>query len=347
MTATVTVGIPTFNRAALLREAIESVLAQTYGDFRLLVSDNASTDETPDVLASFSDSRLEYHRATENIGMIGNFNRLLALADTELAMFLPDDDRLYPDYLRSVVDVLQRNPGVGIAHTAFDEIGLDSHVQERPTPADPSEPACKIEPGHAFLERSMTSTITFMSTATFRTRAIRDAHGLKAEEEPFADVPLFMRIASSWDIAYLERPLAAFRVHDDTETARLAPRGEGEAAARNRLLTYGRIMFDRRIGFLDEATLPRSEANRYRALATLRLLGDEAGLGAPWLQTSVAFAGVVRSCPRILSYPMALRFLAAHCGGRALRRAAGWLERAVPSPRHIVRNDEVGVVSRD
>ena len=347
MTATVTVGIPTFNRAALLREAIESVLAQTHGEFRLLVSDNASTDETPDVLASFSDPRLDYVRATENVGMIGNFNRLLALADTELVMLLPDDDRLYPDYLRCVVDVMQRNPRVGIAHTAFDEIDADSRVRGGSPHADRSQPACKIEPGHAFLERSMTSTITFMSTATFRTRAIRDAHGLKAEEEPFADVPLFMRIASSWDIAYLERPLAAFRVHDDTETARLAPVGEGEAAARDRLLTYGRIMFDRRIGFLDEAALPSSEANRYRALATLRLLADEAGLDAPWLQTSVAFAGVVRTCPRILGYAIAWRFLAAHCGGRTLRRAAGWLEGVVHSPRQIVHNDEVGAISRD
>ena len=67
-----------------------------------------------------------------------------------------------------------------------------------------------------------------------------------------------MRIARNWDIAYIDRPLVAFRVHDQTETARLAPRGQDEDDARNRLLTYGRIMFDRRMGFLDEAGLPRA-----------------------------------------------------------------------------------------
>ena len=61
---TITVGIPTFNRAGLLHEAIESVLAQTYRKFRLIVSDNASTDET-EVCASLADARLEYLRASE------------------------------------------------------------------------------------------------------------------------------------------------------------------------------------------------------------------------------------------------------------------------------------------
>ena len=61
--------------------------------------------------------------------MIGNFNRLIALTQTEFLMLLPDDDRLYPDYLGSVVEVLQRNPRVGAVHTAFDEIDIDSRVQ--------------------------------------------------------------------------------------------------------------------------------------------------------------------------------------------------------------------------
>ena len=74
--ASVTVGIPTFNRAGLLRETIQSVLGQTYSNFRLIVSDNASTDETQEVVASLSDARLGYVRADKNIGMI-EFNRLI------------------------------------------------------------------------------------------------------------------------------------------------------------------------------------------------------------------------------------------------------------------------------
>lgn len=317
-----TVGIPTFNRAGLLREAIESVLGQTFSDFRLVVSDNASTDETDEVIASFADPRLEYVRAEENIGMIGNFNRLITLTETEFLMLLPDDDRLYPDYLSSVVEVLQQKPQVGLVHTAVDEIDIDSRVQKNAVRLVELNRPCTLEAGHAFLERSMTSIVVCQSSVTFRTRAIREAGGMRISEEPFADIPLFMRVAQKWDIAFLDRPLVAFRVHDQTETTRLASQGKSETDARDRLLTYGRIMFDRRMGFLDQAGLPSGETARYRSLATLRLLSDRAGLGAPWLSTWSAFAQIVRLYPRILTHPMAWRFFAAQFGGRALRRAA-------------------------
>ena len=94
----VTVGIPTYNRSGMLRGAIESVLSQTFTNLRLVVSDNASEDDTPDVVRSFDDERIEYVRAAHNIGPAGNFRRLLELADTEYLVLLPDDDLLYPDH---------------------------------------------------------------------------------------------------------------------------------------------------------------------------------------------------------------------------------------------------------
>ena len=191
-----------------------------------------------------------------------------------------------------------------------------------------------VEPGRAFLERSMTSTAILWSSTTYRTRAIREAGGLTTRDEPFPDIPLFMRIAQNWDIAYLDRPLVGFRVHDQTETVRLASRGQNEADARDRLLTYGRIVFDRRMGFLDEAGLPSDETSRYRSLATLRFLSDRAGLGAPRLQTWAAFFEVVRLYPRVLTYPIAWRFIAAQFGGRAVRRVTCRLASGVLENRH-------------
>ncbi len=343
--AMVTVGIPTFNRAGLLRETVESVLGQTYRDFRLIVSDNASTDETRDVVASLSDSRLEYVRAETNIGMIGNFNRLIELTKTKFLMLLPDDDLLYPDYLSSVVEILRRNPRAGLVHTAFDEIDIDSRVKERSVSFIKSNQLSMVESGRTFLERSMTSTAILLSSTTFRTHAIRDAGGMTTHEEPFADVPLFMRIAQSWNIAYLDRPLVAFRVHDQTETTLLASRNQHEPDARDRLLTYGRIMFDRRMGFLDKAELPSGETKKYRSLATLRFLADHAGLGAPWLQTWANFARIVYHYPRILTHPIAWRFVAAQSGGRALRHATHGLTSAVVESRHpgqSIRDEHVG-----
>jgi len=318
---TVTVGIPTYNRAALLKETLESVLAQTYCDFRLVISDNASSDETPEVVASYPDARIEYVRGERNIGMIGNFNRLIDLAETEFLMLLSDDDRLYPDYLGSVVDVLQRHQNVGLVHTAFDEIDLDSRVQRQAVSAMKTARRLTVETGPHFLERSMVSLPLCFSTATYRTRAIREAGRMIVGEELLADVPLVLGMALHWDMAYIDRPLVAFRLHGATQTRLLAEGGASEPGARDRLLAYGQALLDRRMRFVEEAELPAKRANGYRALATLRFLVDRAGLGAPWSETTAAFLRLVRLYPRILTHPIALRFIAAQVGGRALRRA--------------------------
>ena len=330
----VTIGIPTFNRSRLLRGAIESVLRQTHRTFRLIVSDNASTDDTTEVVATFADARLKYVRADENIGMIGNFNRLIALTETEFLMLLPDDDWLYPEYLSSALDVLQRSHRIGLVHAAVDEVDIDSRVRRHATSSVKSSHPWVVEPGRAILERSMTSTVICQSSATYRTAAIREAGAFMTSEEPFADIPLHMRIAQNWDIGYLHRPLVAFRVHDESETTRLASKGWTEADARDRLLTYGRMMFDRRTGFLDEAGLPHDETNRYQSLASLRFLADQAGLGDPWLQTWAEFANIVHAYPRILVHPIAQRFIVAQFGGRALRRITRRLTSAVIEIKH-------------
>src|SRR4051794_34783836 len=124
--ADVTVGIPTRNRAGLLREAIESVLAQSHRNFRLVVSDNASVDDTADVVRSFRDPRIVYSPVRTNVGRAANFNRLVALADTEFVVLLGDDDKLRPDHLARTLEALEGHPRAGVVHTGFsliDEAG--------------------------------------------------------------------------------------------------------------------------------------------------------------------------------------------------------------------------------
>ena len=106
---------------------------------------------------------------------------------------------------------------------------------------------------------------------------------------------------------------------------RLALQGQDEPDARERLLASERIIFDLRMSFLDRAGLPNDETTRYRALATLRFLADRAGLGAPWLQTWTEFGQIVSDYPRILTHPIAWRFVGAQLGGRALRSTVGRL----------------------
>jgi glycosyltransferase involved in cell wall biosynthesis len=108
----VSIGIPTFNRAASLRRALASALAQTAPDVEVVVSDNASTDQTPEICREFARShpRLRILRQAVNAGPTPNFRRVLEAATGEYFMWLGDDDWLDPRYVESCLESFRLNP---------------------------------------------------------------------------------------------------------------------------------------------------------------------------------------------------------------------------------------------
>src|ERR1700748_1804909 len=97
----VSIGIPVYNGADFLGAAIESHLGQTFGDFELVISDNASTDGTEELCRGTAnqDSRVRYVRQDENIGANANFNEVVRLSRARYYRWAADDDTLSPDYL--------------------------------------------------------------------------------------------------------------------------------------------------------------------------------------------------------------------------------------------------------
>ena len=110
----VTIAIPTFNRAAWIEGAVTGALAQTYPDFEVLVSDNASTDATQSVLAQFDDPRVRVVRQDANLGMVGNWNACIAEARGEYIAVVPDDDRISPWFLDRCMSLVAKAPGLPI-----------------------------------------------------------------------------------------------------------------------------------------------------------------------------------------------------------------------------------------
>ena len=219
-TPLVTIGIPTFNRSAWLKESIESVLNQTFQEFRILVSDNASTDDTPDVVQAFGDSRIDYHRLEQGIGMTANFNRIIRHAESDYVVLLPDDDLLRPEHIETTLGVITRHATLGVVHTGFDSIDKTGRVLNTARLVG-KESGTSFESGRHLLWRAMrVSFLVCWSSALLRTQAVRHAGGLRETEQPIADFPLFMRIALDWDFASVGSPLAAIRMHSDAATAR-------------------------------------------------------------------------------------------------------------------------------
>jgi glycosyltransferase involved in cell wall biosynthesis len=108
----VSIGLPVYNGQRFLRQTIESILAQTFGDFELIISDNGSSDETPEICGQYAalDRRIRYSRNAVNIGAQKNFNRAFELATGQYFRWSSADDLFAPSSLQACVDVLDNHP---------------------------------------------------------------------------------------------------------------------------------------------------------------------------------------------------------------------------------------------
>jgi len=114
----VSICIPTYNRAGMIRTAIESALAQTYGNIEVIVVDNASTDSTEEVVKGIHDGRLQYHRNPVNLGLFGNFNRCIELAHGEYIHILHSDDSIDPGFTGTCIRFFLDHPDVMMTFTS-------------------------------------------------------------------------------------------------------------------------------------------------------------------------------------------------------------------------------------
>ena len=106
----VSIGLPVYNGERFLKAAIDSILAQTYVDFELIISDNASTDRTEEICRSYKDARVRYYRSETNKGAAWNYNRVFQLATGKYFKWAAHDDVIAPDFVQRCVDALDDDP---------------------------------------------------------------------------------------------------------------------------------------------------------------------------------------------------------------------------------------------
>ena len=103
------VFIPTYNRPALVLNAIRSALSQDFDSFEVIVSDNSTNDETEIHLAQFEDKRLRYIRRRPSLPVIDHFNAILGEVTAEYFMIFHDDDIMHPDLMKTLYAKLRQN----------------------------------------------------------------------------------------------------------------------------------------------------------------------------------------------------------------------------------------------
>ncbi len=117
----VSIGMPVFNDARFIRLAIESLLAQSFIDFELIISDDCSTDGSMDICLEYAkkDKRIRYYRQKDNIGIQKNMEFLLGCARGEYFMWAADDDYWSPIFIQTLINALYRSPASILAFCPY------------------------------------------------------------------------------------------------------------------------------------------------------------------------------------------------------------------------------------
>jgi glycosyltransferase involved in cell wall biosynthesis len=112
--ARISIGLPVFNGENYLEKAIQSIIGQTYSDFELIISDNASTDKTQEICERYAaqDQRVQYFRNETNLGAAKNYNRVFELSSGEYFKWAAHDDVLEPEFLERCVQILDQDPTI-------------------------------------------------------------------------------------------------------------------------------------------------------------------------------------------------------------------------------------------
>lgn len=215
MTPSLSVCIPVHNGGEFLAGALDSVLAQTAADFAIVISDNASTDDTPAIVERYArhDSRIQASRSEEFLAQADSINRALDLAETEWIKPLCHDDRLEPSCVERLQDVVAALPdGVGLVGHGESHLYANGYL-DRPAAVDDS---VHVAGGPETLRRLLGGgspvVLPSLTTAVVRRAAWAASDHFDARFA-HADVFCWARMLTRWDYAHIDSPLTINRIH--------------------------------------------------------------------------------------------------------------------------------------
>ena len=236
------VCIPTCEGERYVAEAIESVLAQTFEDFELVVVDDRSGDRTLDIVGSYRDPRLHVHQNDERLGIGRNWNRCLELARAEFFCLFHQDDVMLPENLEQKIRLLEAEPSVGFVHSSVEFLTeSDAPPGSAHWVEDATEPF--VVDGRTYFRKMILSGNRVCAPAVVARRdVVVDLGGFNQALGFALDYELWLKACVNWRVGFLSRPLVRYRWHQ-----RNASHGfrfdraldEGVSAATSALAFYG------------------------------------------------------------------------------------------------------------
>lgn len=216
--------IPTYKRLETLKEAVSSALSQTYWTYYNLVYDIIIVEDNPEsdtpiekYLMSLEDNRICYYKNSSNLGLVGNFNRAVSLADGDYAVLLHDDDFLFPDYLERMAQLVWRYKDADIICTRpvkwHEDRGEARPVQPigvECVPRDNKEPKLyrlwkPLSDWEPYCRNFLPTGVTFKKESFMRTGGFDHLSG------PSTDLYYIVRVGQSVNYYMYECPLFVYR----------------------------------------------------------------------------------------------------------------------------------------
>lgn len=217
----VAICIGTYNQAEYLRGSIESAFAQSYPVREIWVADDASTDSTSSVMETILQDypQIRYHRHPVNLGLPGNLSWLLSRPSTDLIVRLDSDDRLEPQYVAVLAELMRHYPQAGFAHCDVFELDKnDGRNRIRRL-----NRTLIFESGEDALKSNASGYRTAANCIMYRNRALRDVNYYipNLTWRTCEDWDMCLRMAAKgWGNVYAAQVLSNYRVWDDTQGVR-------------------------------------------------------------------------------------------------------------------------------
>jgi len=275
----VSVCIPTYNGAEFVAKAIESVLAQTFADFELLVIDDSSDDTTVNIVRSFTDPRMRICQNEKRLGIPGNWNRCLSSAQGEYICLFHQDDMMLPENLERKVQVLASDATIGFVHSAARMLLEDSAPTALENWIEDTDHDFITDGVTYFRKLFFRGNLVCAPTVVARRRYLLDLEGFDEELGFSCDYEMWMKLCVEGRVAFLSQPLVLYRWHEKNASHiyRFERGVEEHATASRKALQH----YIERSGRQEEGEILKEAA---AAIARLRRWAAALERGKVWLE---------------------------------------------------------------
>lgn len=211
----VSIALPTYNRIPYLKEAIRSILQQTFQDFSLFVFDNASEEPVEEELKKMSDPRIHFVGNTRNIGVEGNMNRILCYPfESEYVTVFHDDDTMHPKMLEIQASFLDAHKDVAFVGSDFKAVS-DARMQSFVRLDENAVSSIVYKDSYEFVRAEMSWLRCAFDSVLYRKEALEGVRMKPERFSDFADVALLFEVSRKGPTAFLGAPLINYRIHAD------------------------------------------------------------------------------------------------------------------------------------